>query len=339
MAYNKQEYAQHTDAQRRELNQIVLNTAQTFRDSPEKLIEAIEFQSKFYKYSFGNSILIQLQNPDAEFCNSFKAYKDMGYSILKGEHGMKILVPVYKNFIEIEPDRWLPLSDATNKQKADYKNGILNGRKKLFFKVGTVFDIKQTNCPKSDYPQIFDLGYSSEQHRELFEILKSFSENELGCSVFEDDFGSVQLRGLYDTKANEIHLSSMFDDTTKLSILSHELGHAMLHSNGESGIVPTSQKEFEADAVSIMLHKRFGIEISESRKSHIADHYQKLLKDGYTSEQIINSLNHSNEAYRRVISVIESEPLTQVNEQIQSQQTEQILPNQIPNMSGMAISM
>ena len=136
MAYNKQEYAQHTDAQRRELNQIVLNTAQTFRDSPEKLIEAIEFQSKFYKYSFGNSILIQLQNPDAEFCNSFKAYKDMGYSILKGEHGMKILVPVYKNFIEIEPDRWLPLSDATNKQKADYKNGILNGRKKLFFKIG-----------------------------------------------------------------------------------------------------------------------------------------------------------------------------------------------------------
>lgn len=339
MAYNKEEYIRQAELQRQELNKTVLETAETFRDNTERLVEAIEFQSRFYRYSFGNSILIQSQNPEAEFCNSFKSFKDMGYSIRKGEHGMKILVPVYKKFIEVAPDRWLALSDASKEQKENYKQGKYKIHEKLYFKVGTVFDIKQTSCPKSDYPKIFDLGYTSEQHKFLFEKLKDFSKERLSCPVYEEGFSSLQTRGYYDRVKNDIHISSMFDDTTKLSILSHEIGHAMLHNVSQDFKAPVSQKEFEADAVSIMLHKRFGIDIAESRKSHISNHYKALMDSGYTSEQILKSLNRANDAYKRIMDGIEGESPQIVQEQNPAQTVTVALPNQVSGMNGMIQSM
>ncbi len=337
---SKSEYTKQAEERKNELNNRVLECAKNFSESPESMMEYLKFQSNFYQYSAKNTILIQMQNPAARFCGSFKSFKDKGYSVKKEESSMKIFVPTHKTFLETEDGDTIALSEATKQQKADYKAGKIKSFQKLYFKVGSVFDISQTNCPKSDYPKLLDLGYSSKHHSDLFDTLKNYSVEKLNCPVLEGAYSSVTLRGLYSITDNEIKISNSFDDTTKLSILSHELGHAILHSQytelGDIKLSP-AQTEFEADAVSVMLYNRFGLEISESRQRHLSESFKDFTNSkGYKPEMLTDSLERANSAYRNVNEYL-NEHLPQTQEvtidKTQSLPTQQpILPNEITSV-------
>lgn len=292
-----------TEKVKQELQDIVIQTANNFADRPEDIAEYLKFQTKFYNYSSRNCLLIYKQNPGAVFCSSFKAIKDMGYSVKKGEHGMKILVPTLKTYLKIG-ESLVPLSQATEAQKQAYKANQIDTVKKLFFKVGTVFDIAQTTCPVQDYPKYLDLGHSSAHHKQLYEIIKNYCEHELNCPVHENNLSSVALRGYFNPATNSISISGNYNDTTRLSILTHELGHAMLHKSPETE-KPAVQTEFEADAVSIMLHTYMGIEIAESRQRHISDTL-KAWKNSpdFQPEKLTESLKQTHDAYQQVVKQI-----------------------------------
>ncbi len=81
-------------------------------------------------------MLIFQQNPYAQFVASFKAFNDMGYHIRKGQHGMRVLVPVKKTHLSIG-NKTVELNKATKQQKAMYHQGKIPGKECLFFKVGT----------------------------------------------------------------------------------------------------------------------------------------------------------------------------------------------------------
>ncbi len=294
-----------------ELQSKVLSLAENFKQDPQEMFEYLAWSTRFYNYSTRNTMLIFSQNSGAKFCNSYKTYSDMGYQVKRGEHGMKILVPVEKTFLNIN-DELIPLSLATKEQIKLYKEHKIKTTKKLFYKIGTVFDIAQTDCPKSDYPKYLDLGYSSEQHLQLYKVLKNYAEEKLHCTVNENAFSSVTLRGYFDPTNNIISLSGSFDDTTKLSIFSHELAHAMLHNNIKTK-VPEAQIEFEADATSAMLLSYFGIEIPSSRKDHLSSCYQNLLSNSkITDKDIMGSLSKAQEAYYKVIKTV-NEQVSKVN--------------------------
>ncbi len=344
MAY--QYDASKAEEVKRELQQKVINLAESFKNNPQDIAEYLKFSSQFYNYSSRNSMLIYQQNHGAKYCNSYKAYKDMGYSVNRGEHGMKILVPTIKTYLHIGDDL-VPLSQATTEQKKAYKANQIQSEQKLYFKVGTVFDITQTNYPKEDYPKFLDLGYSSERHSEICEVMKNFCKKKLKCQVFENDYKSVSLRGFYNPSDNSISLSGMFDDTTKLSILTHETGHAMLHNDNAMQQVkrPDAQIEFEADATSVMLQSYFNVEIPQSRLTHMSACYKEMLANkNITSKDITASLERAHKAYKTVIDNINQElrpELLQTQTVTQNQTTLQpILPNQLPAMdvSGMNFS-
>lgn len=339
MAKEKPDYLVASEEKLRELNKNVLDIAKNFETSTETLIEYLKFQNRFYNYSARNTMLIQQQNPAAGFCNSFKAFKDLGLNIKKGQHGMKILVPTLKTYLKVAADKFIPLSKATDKQKSDFKNGKIESFQKLYFKIGTVFDITQTDCSPSDYPKYLDIGYTSEQHTQLYNILKNYSENVLNCPVRNDTYESVSLRGFFDSNKNEIHISKTFDDTTRLSIMSHELGHAILHNTKAMGEPqPVVQVEFEADALSVMLLQRMGIDIPESRQCHLADVFTQMRKlEKYTPEMLTKSLDRVNKAFKQVVEAIKGEltPDNLYNSKTQITQAQQpILPNQIPDMTA-----
>ena len=339
-----------TDEMKELMENKVLELALNFKNNPNDIFEYLKFQSKFYSYSNRNCTLIYKQNPGALCCNSYKRYQKMGYQVKKGEHGMKILVPVLKKFIKVN-DKFTPLSSATAEQKKLYKENKLEVKEKLFFKIGTVFDISQTTCPTQDYPKYIDIGYSSEKHAVLFNTLKSYCKKEFNCPVHENAFSSVSLRGYYELKTNQILISGNFDDTTKLSVLSHELGHAMLHRNVQN--TPTYQVEFEADAYSIM-HKHYcGIEIPESRIRHCAENLKLMCKQNGYEKQVQKSLDTAHTAFKNTVNVINKELRpemtksfdnnisTQQNSVTQNNINQQpILPCQIPNMGmgGMSFS-
>jgi hypothetical protein len=75
-------------------------------------------------YSFRNSLLIRLQRPEATICAGFLEWKKQGRSVMKGEAGSMVLVPlVIKNDKE--------------------------GEDKIRFKTDYVFDISQTEEVKA----------------------------------------------------------------------------------------------------------------------------------------------------------------------------------------------
>lgn len=312
--------ASKSEEMKKELQQKVIDFAVSFKQNPQDIAEYLRFSSQFYNYSSRNSMLIRSQNPGAVFCNSYKQYQDMGLQIKKGEHGMKILVPTYKTYLKIDGD-FVPLSNATAEQKKAYKENKIESTQKLFFKVGTVFDISQTNCPIENYPKYLDLGYKSEQHSQIYSILKNYAENTLHCPVHENAFSSVNMRGYYEPIINSISLSGNFEDTTRLSILSHELAHAVLH-NDVNLERPTGQMEFEADATSVMLQSYFGIEIAESRLRHLSDSYNEMLSNkDITSKDVIKSLDRAHQAYKQVVTAVNSELKPELQEKkIQSEQ-------------------
>lgn len=291
---------------KKELQQKVIDLAENFKQNPQDIAEYLRFSSQFYNYSSRNSMLIRSQNPGAILCNSYKQYQNMGLQIKKGEHGMKILVPTYKTYLKIDGDL-VPLSNATAKQKKAYKENKIESTQKLFFKVGTVFDISQTNCPVKDYPKYLDLGYKSEQHAQIYNTMKNFCEQQLNCPVHENAFSSVNMRGYYEPNTNSISLSGNFEDATRLSILSHELAHAVLHNDVKLER-PTEQMEFEADAASVMLQSYFSIEIAESRLRHLSDSYNEMLSNkDITSKDVIQSLDRSHQAYKQVVTAVNDE--------------------------------
>ena len=335
---------------KQDLENKVKDIVNNFHNKPEDIAEYLKFRSRFYNYSTRNTMLIYQQNRGASFCGSFKRFKDMGYSVLKGQRGMKILVPTKMTLLEIG-DELIPLSRATKAQKAAYKRGEINAQQKLVFKVGTVFDIAQTNIPKADYPKIVGIGVSSEQHKELYNLLVKFNSEKLNVKVLENELHSVSLRGYYSPTENNIAISGSFDDTTRLSILSHETGHAYMHNTPEALKRPSAQREFEADCFSIMFSTYAGVEIAETRCEHLKDCYKKLKElPDFKPEMLQQSLDRAHQAFKSVVEYVNPYlfPDMNINGDFLIQgsssapnivNSEPILPNQLPDMGGFSMAL
>lgn len=345
---NKQDKSLAGQTSKQDLELKIKDIANNFHTKPEELAEYLKFSSKFYQYSVRNTMLIYQQNEGALFCGSFKKFKDMGYFVRKGQHGMKILVPTKKTVLRIG-DKLVSLSQATKEQKAAYKRGEIEGKEWLVFKVGTVFDITQTNIPQSDYPKYLGIGVNSEQHKELYDLLVKYNNEKLGVSIRENQLQSVALRGYYNPKENDITISENFNDTARVSILSHETGHAMLHHNKAAAQRPNSQIEFEADCFSIMFCTYAGIEIANTRNQHLVDNFNAMTnhKD-YKPDMLQQSLDRAHNAFKELVDYVnpvlfpdiplDNNPLNVPTQAPSSASAaEPILPNQIPDIGGFSM--
>lgn len=263
-----------TEGQARELISTILNEYHT---DPTLLAEAFAFSSNFYQYSAVNTQLIFSQNRGATYCQSFNAWKKMGHSVLSGERGLKIWVPIRTTLLEIEKGEFVKLSEATKEQREAYQNGSIKGYEKLSFGIGNVFDISQTTFPKEDYPKLFSMGYPSDQHLAICRGIEDFAAEQLHCPVLQSDLSSISRRGAYYPNQNIIKINNKLEDTQRLCTTIHELGHALIHSGSSAANKSVSQKEIEADALSIIVQANYGIELTEARKIHFKDHYDSYI--------------------------------------------------------------
>lgn len=286
-----------------EMKQTLQGVLDSFQEDPEKIAEMLAFKSRFWNYSLNNSILIQLQNPFATFVASIHDWNKKGYRVKKGQHGIKVLFPIRTELIPLgEVDgkqRYRRVADATPEQKQKVKNGELKTVTYTRFGIGTVFDISQTDCPAQDYPKLFNMGYSSEQHKALYDVVKQCAEQK-GIPVKEEDLKSISLRGAFYPEENVIRINDKLNDTERLSILTHELGHALMHNRREAFQLPESVRELEADAISIMLQQYFGISLTDSRKRHFSENYRACaaLKD-FKLEDALKLVNTTYQELRK----------------------------------------
>src|SRR5436190_21057650 len=61
-------------------------------DSFRRFLDA---QARFHRYSWANTLLILQQRPDATRVASFRTWQSLGRFVRRGEHGIRIFVPVW----------------------------------------------------------------------------------------------------------------------------------------------------------------------------------------------------------------------------------------------------
>ena len=98
---NLQKENELTRKNQEEAREKITTLAKNFEADPSTLADYLQFGSRFYKYSPKNTLLLYAQNPFATYIQSFENWKKEGCSVLKGEHGLKVWVPVSATFIDL----------------------------------------------------------------------------------------------------------------------------------------------------------------------------------------------------------------------------------------------
>lgn len=271
------------------LHEQLESIADSYVADPKIIAEYLQFASKFYLYSPANTMLIHRQNPHATFVASFQAWRSQGHSVRRGETGMKIFVPVNGTFFKDASGIVKQLSQATEEERKLVKENKLESWQRLLFKIGTVFDIIQTNVPYTEYPKILTPGVSSYEHATIAERLAIYIQENV-CDIKTERTEGATIFGSFTPKDNIIHISPALEDTARLSTLAHELGHAVMHNTQPE--LSAVEMEFQADAFSIMLHQELGLEVSEDTKGHLAHVFNEMKKE-VESEAIKNALAES----------------------------------------------
>lgn len=104
MAEEKKNRSEELESLDKKINEIING----WNQNPEEIVEFLQFSSKFsYAYSPRNMMLIAQQQRVALLCKSFKAWKELGYSVKKGERKSH-LSGHYKDWKKSDPNNFHP---------------------------------------------------------------------------------------------------------------------------------------------------------------------------------------------------------------------------------------
>ena len=278
--FDREQWIAEQKARMKACESIVIDTLENYKENPERISEYLLFAGKFHRYSLRNQMLLQRQNPDCTFVGGFYRFKELGYHVKKGEVGMKVFAPVTVKYLyNGNTGELIPLKEATPEQKQALQTGGYELREFTNYKLETVFDISQTDCPVEDYPKLFDMGYASADHKAVADALERYCTEQLHCPVKTGDVRSIAVKGYYTPAEHCITLSDKLQDTGRMVTLAHEMGHAIMHSNLQKGKT-VAEIEVEADALSIMIISALGLEeiaeIPETRKRHMVQNFNAV---------------------------------------------------------------
>lgn len=231
--------------------------------SPENLKEYLKFMAQFYQYSPNNISLIQHQFRGARAVGSFKFWKDKGYSVQKGEKGIKILTPSpVKGRFQDKEGNWKLLKEA----KPDEKKKIESREFKSYpdymkYAVGYVYDISQTNAPASDLPKIFPNRWldGKVENYEVFQKGLQKVADHIGVKIQPNRTDLGVSKGVFYPFENAIELNHRNSEMQNATTLIHELAHAKLHSKEKTFNIETHEAEFQAEMVSYAVSAYFGL--------------------------------------------------------------------------------
>lgn len=271
--------------------------------SPEQFKELINYMSKFYNYSFRNTFLIQEQFEGALAVGSYAFWKEKGFTVNKGEKGIKILVPnrLSDYFINSKGEE-VKLSKATPEEKRLIEQGEIEVRKgKLIFNQGYVFEVSQTNAKAEDLPKIFP-GRWLDGEVKNYDLMYKSMENiakKIGVRIIEPKGELGAVKGVSYPLTKEVALNPRNTQLQNVKTLIHELAHAKLHTMETRNNYTTNEKEFQAEMSAYVVCSYFGLDTSEYSFRYISSWTEDVeLKD---KEKLINEVRETVKEYIEVI--------------------------------------
>lgn len=260
----------------------------TFKHKPENVIEYLDFLSQFNQYSARNNLLIQNQRKGAIAVATFPKFKELGYSVNRGEASIQILRPnIYEYFLEPETKKFKPVNKANEVEKQLIANKQIQTISKTTFSQMNVFDVTQTNMPKEDYPKIYpnahvDFVFNGNNIDSFNKALQHYSKNELNIPVTNENYNDLA-KGKYYPLEHRISLNEKNTPTENAHTLIHELAHSKMHnwkniSSKDNALTSTNVKEYQAEMTTYVVAKHFGLDTEEHSINYISSWTDNLNK-------------------------------------------------------------
>ncbi|MFO0941570.1 MAG: ArdC family protein [Pirellulales bacterium] len=219
----------------------------------DQLMEYLGTMSRFHQYSFGNCMLIALQNPTATYVAGFSRWKELNRFVKKGEKGIAILAPLVGK-------RKRDSSEIESPVPAD--NAEPNNGKVLYgFRVVYVFDVSQTEG--EELPEFASLGGDPGDKLDLLDsIIRS-----KGIAIEYVESLPCDANGM--SEGGKVSINSTRSRAQMFSTMVHELAHELLHWGDRREGTTKVVRETEAESVAYVVCRWAGLECSTKASDYI----------------------------------------------------------------------
>ena len=201
----------------------------------------LDISSRFHNYSLGNQLLIAMQRPEATYVAGFHAWLKLGRHVLKGEKGIKIMVPLPRK--------------VTNDEGEEE-------RRVTGFGTGRVFDVSQTDgepLPTLEVPTL-----DGEAGAELWDGLAGFAASQgVNVSVVDPAELPRDTMGYYVPATKGIVVGA-HGQRQRTKTLAHELGHHIARVDDRA------ENECIAEGIAYIVCGHFGVDTGERSFSYVA---------------------------------------------------------------------
>ena len=280
----------------------------------ERFKEYLRTMSKFYNYSFNNTLLIAMQKPEATYVAGYTSWqRNFDRQVMKGEKGIKILAPApYKAQEErekIDPVTQKPVIGADGNAVTETVEVL-----RPAFKVVSVFDVSQTDGKELPDIIVDELKGTVENYEAFFDALKQESPVPIS---FEDIPGGA--KGFFSPVESRIAIQEGMSEIQTVKTAIHEIAHAKLHAfKPDEKAAPEDKKdrhtkEVEAESVAYTVCQRYGIETSDYSFGYIAG-----WSSGKETKELKSSLDTIRKTAAEMIEGIDAKLKVLLSEKAQS---------------------
>ena len=252
-----QEYASPSERLKALTDQLEQGVSDIFQSG--QYAAYLTAMSKFHHYSFGNTMLIFIQCPNATHVAGYHDWRrNFGRQVKRGERGITILAPCpYRRQEEVEeaaPDG----SSSTSIQWVQ----------RMGFRTVTVFDVSQTEG--KPLPELAKkLTGDAAQYESMVATLRSISPYPISIESFP---GGAY--GCCDFVEQRILVQPDMSQTQTIKTMIHEVSHAKLHAPEKTEELPQHKQRFvremEAESVAYVVCRHFGIDTSDYSFGYVA---------------------------------------------------------------------
>jgi hypothetical protein len=256
----------------------------------------LEFQARFYRYSFTNMMLVLMQRPDATMVQArgerkdgkVSGWKALGRTVIEGrEESGKIFV-------------WAPRPRTVEDKSA--KDG-----KRTFtsFYPVPVFDVSDTEgdpVPEGATVRLLE----GDDAKGLLKLVLEFITANKWTYEFVPVIPGSEANGDCSPTECKIRICTEGRDLKQQAKTAiHEAAHMLLHSGGKGISVPREQKEVEAESVAFIVSAHLGVDTGDYSFGYVAGW---AAATGFTHRTVLkHSGKRIQSAAKKIILAIEGD--------------------------------
>ncbi len=260
------------DGLRRSVEQSIRECEQ----QPDKILDLLHLKAQHHQYSLTNAVAIRQQAPDAQYATTYHEWHKMGYRVKDWRRSIKVWTQVQTQTF-LRGGVAVDVCNATPGERSGIIAGEIPVQSRITYRMNLVYDISQTNCPKSEYSQIIGEPYRQMEKDQLYACVRNLAV-KCGFEVQENsDQNVTALRGYYFDE--KIYISEKLRPEEKLSVLCSSFAQGMVEM---TSMQPQYVQEFESKAFSFLLHERFGLPVPVAGLRQLVEDFENVLVNAKT---------------------------------------------------------